>query len=136
MSRPRPGSASGSAALEVVLLVPLLILLAGFVVAVGRVELARTQVDAVAAQAALAAADTANPTTAPAAAEQAAAAALAAGDLSCAHQSVRVDLADYRPGGVVAVAVSCVAELPDLPGTQTLTARATAVIDSYRAVGG
>ena len=134
----RHGRETGSAALEVMLLTPLLLLLVGFVLAAGRVELAHSRVDTVAAQAARAAAATGNPALATVAAGRIAAAALSASDLSCTRQTVRVDVSDYRAGGVVRVQVTCRTDLsallPGLPGQRDVSGTATAVIDVYRQV--
>jgi Flp pilus assembly protein TadG len=133
------GRDAGSAAVELVLLVPLLVgvFLMG-ALAVGRQSETRMRVDA-AAQAAARAASTAH--TLPAA-QTAARAAVAGqdGDRACTTITVSVTtLAGFVPGGTVHTSVACVVSLTDitslrLPGHRTLHADAYAPLDRFRAV--
>jgi len=127
----------GAVATELVLLAPLLVLFLLFVVALGRLAGARLDVDGAAAQAARAASIARDPATATTAAEQTAVAALAGDHVSCSRLGVTVDTSADRPGGWVAVIVTCTANLGDLtglrlPAAHTTSARSVAVIDQYR----
>jgi Flp pilus assembly protein TadG len=129
---------SGSVALEMVLLTPLLVLMLLFVVTLGRVVSARIEVDGAAAQATRAASIARDPATATAMATQAAATALGSDHVTCADVAVSTDTADFVPGGEVQVTVTChvnVAALVglDLPVSEALSSTAASVIDTYRA---
>jgi Flp pilus assembly protein TadG len=127
----------GGAAVETVLLTPVLIVLLLFVVFVGRISTARQGVDAAARDAARVASIHDDPEAARRAAEDVASASLAAQSLSCSQRALTVDTSDLRPGGAVHVQLTCSVALADLsqlgiPGTKTVTAEATAVVDRYR----
>jgi len=129
----------GSAAVELTVLAPVLVVLLLFVVAVGRLVLAHQEVDAAAFDAARAASIAASAADAQLAANQAAAGDLAGHSVTCARLSTSVDTAEFMPGGAVSVQVSCTASfsglaLLALPGSETLTSRATAPVDLYRQV--
>lgn len=130
-------SETGSAAVELVLITPLLVALLLFVVLVGRLGAARGTVDAAARDAARAA-------SAAFGVDDARRAALAAGrastdtdGLTCRPLTVAV-AGQFVPGGTVTATVSCVVRLGDLTaglsvlGTKTLTARFAAPIDPYQ----
>ncbi|MDQ6782952.1 MAG: pilus assembly protein [Actinomycetota bacterium] len=56
--------------------------------------------------------------------------------IACADRLVAVDTSALRPGGAVTVTVSCHVPLGDLvllkvPGTRTVTATSTSVVDTY-----
>jgi Flp pilus assembly protein TadG len=128
---------SGSVTAELVLPTPLLILLLLFVVALGRLSGARLEVDGAAAQAARAASIAHDPATAVAMATQTATAALGSDHVTCAQLTVSTDTAQFAPGGSVAVTVACHVALSDLTGlrllaSESVTSRATAVIDTFR----
>ncbi len=130
----------GVAVLELVLLVPAFLLLVYVVVGLGRLGLAREDIDAAARDAARAGSMARTVGDAEAAASAAANNALAAHDLTCAGLTVSVDTSDFRPGGWVRVELSCTISLSDLsglwtPGTRTMQARGLAVVDSYRRIG-
>ena len=138
---PRPAHArdSGSAAAELVLVTPLLLIMLMLIVAAGRLVLARSQVDGAAAQAARAASLAAGAAAAGPAADAAAQAALAGDTITCGQLTVTADTADFAPGGEVSVTVSCTVSLSGLlllrlPGSETLTATATAPIDEFRVI--
>jgi Flp pilus assembly protein TadG len=131
---------SGSAAAELVLLTPLLVLMMLLTVAAGRLVQARLQVDSAAQQAARAASLARDPATATADATATATAALASENLTCANLAVSTGTSDFQPGGQVTVQVSCTVALSGLallhlPGTRTLTSRFAAPIDVYRGTG-
>ena len=128
---------SGSVAAELVLLTPLLILMLLFVVALGRLSGARLEVDGAAAQAARAASIARDPGTAVVMATQTATAALGSDHVTCAQLTVSTDTAQFVPGGSVAVTVTCHVALSDLTGlrlpvAESVTSRATAVVDTFR----
>jgi Flp pilus assembly protein TadG len=134
---PRLGDEWGSVAAELVLLTPILILMLLFVVALGRLAGARLDVDGAAAQAARAASIARDPATATAMAQQTAAAALGSDHVTCAQLTVSTDTTQYAPGGSVAVTVTCSVAFSDLtglrlPASQSVSSRATSVIDTYR----
>jgi Flp pilus assembly protein TadG len=131
----------GSATAELAILTPLLIVFLLLVVAFGRLAGARIEVDGAAAQAARAASIARSPATATTAAEETAASALSSQHVTCAHLQVAVDTADFVPGGLVAVTVSCAVDLSTLTGlhlpvTETLSNRFVEPIDAYRSVSG
>ena len=134
----RPDSRDrGSAAAELVLVTPFLILLLLFAVAAGRLVQARLDVDSAAEQAARAASLARTPEAASAQATQVAQAALAGQSVTCNPAVITPDTSDFTPGGQVSVQVSCTVRLSDLsllhlPGSQTLTATFTSPIDTYR----
>ena len=129
----------GSAALEITLITPLLLLLLLFVVGLGRIASTRGEVDGVAQDAARAASIARSPAGAVADAQTAAAATLAGRSLSCGALDVAVDTSDFRPGGTVAVTVGCTVPLSDLGpigfgAAKRLHGHAVAVIDVFRGV--
>lgn len=139
----RPGPADrglrevGSAAVELTLLTPLLILLLLFVVACGRLVSTRLRLDDAAHAAARAASLARDPATATAAADATARAALDPAGTTCAGLSVATDTTGFTPGGRVTVTVSCRTDLADLtgfglPGGTTQTVSSTSPIDTYR----
>lgn len=128
----------GTAAIELVLVAPVLIVVMLFVVGLGRMAHARQQIDAVAADSARAASLERNTSTSAQAAKTAAEASLGEAGVSCTNLDVNVDLDSYQPGGQVRVTVSCVAKLGDValagfPGTRKFTAEAVVPIETHRA---
>lgn len=138
--RPGTDGDTGSAAVELTLLAPLIILLLLLIVYAGRAVNARGQVDAAAHTAARAASIARSPAQAVAAAAQAIAPDLAGSDGPCAALTVQVDTSQFRPGGVVRATVACRLDQSDLaaglpiPGQRTLTTTASAPVDVYRGV--
>ena len=135
----RPGE-GGSAALEVALVTPLLLVTLLFVVGLGRLASASGQIEQASRDAARAASIARTPAAAQPDAQQAAAADLAADAITCGSLTVAVDTSAFRPGGTVAVHLACAVSLADVvvagfPGSHTLTARSVAPIDVYRATG-
>ncbi|MHB8246066.1 MAG: TadE/TadG family type IV pilus assembly protein [Acidimicrobiales bacterium] len=129
---------TGSAALELALLTPVLLVVLLFVVALGRIASARETLDGAVGAAARVATLASSPRAAVSAARAQAASSLASGGVSCAASKVTVDVADFTPGGVVSVRVSCRVTLssavPGLPGSTTLTATGASVLDRYRSL--
>ena len=135
--RPTVAGERGSAALEVALVTPMLLVALLFVVGLGRLASARGQVEQASRDAARAASIARSPAAAQTEAQQQAATDLAGDHLTCGQLNVAVDTAGFRPGGTVAVDIACTVSLADVvaagfPGSQTLTARAVAPIDLYR----
>ncbi len=135
-SRP-PSRERGSAAAELVLVTPLLILFLLFAVAAGRLVQGKLDVDSAAQQAARAASLARTPQAASAQAQQVAQAALAGQSVSCDPAVITPDLGDFVPGGEVTVTVTCTVRLSDLsllhiPGSETITATFTSPVDTYR----
>lgn len=128
---------AGSAAVEMVLVTPLLVALLLFVVLVGRLGAARGTVDAAARDAARAASTASDVDDARRAALAAGHASTQTDGLTCRPLTIAIG-GRFTPGGTVTATVSCVVRLGDLttglavPGAQTLTARFAAPIDPYR----
>jgi len=131
----------GSAAVELVLITPLLVLVWLLIVAGGRMVQARIEVDSAARQAARAASIAGDPATAASDASAAAQAALASQHLTCGNLAVTADTSDFIPGGQVTVQVSCTVSLSGLsllhlPGAETLSSHFASPIDVYRGQAG
>lgn len=127
----------GAAALELVLVAPVILVMLLMVIGLGRMANARQEVTAVAADAARAASLERNTSMSAAAAKDAAARSLADGGISCTGLDVDVDVSAYRPGGQVTVRVACTTLLSDvamsgLPGKRVFTASSTVPIETYR----
>lgn len=130
----------GSIGLELALITPVLFVLTGFVIGIGRIAEADSRVEAAARDAARAA-SLADPSNYEKAAEVAGGATLLIDGLSCRDSGVRVtSYQDDGPGpGVdrVTVVVRCTASLgdiavPGLPGSTVLEASFSAPLDPYR----
>lgn len=127
----------GTAALELALLVPVFVMFIFVAVGLGRLGLARGNIDGAARDAARAGSQARSADDAVAAAAAAADDSLAANRLTCAERAVNVDTGQFRPGGFVRVDLSCRVTMSDLvgmwtPGASTMSARAVAVVDTYR----
>ncbi len=130
----------GSAAIELVLLIPALMVLVLFAVAGGRVAIAHGSVEQAAADAARAASIARTAGEAQASAAEAARATLANQGLSCTSLTVTLDTSGFAtPVGTpasVAATVSCTVRISDLavPGLPDPVVRATVTspLDVYR----
>lgn len=127
----------GSAAVELVLLTPLLVLVFLVVVAFGLLADARLVVADAAHQAARAASLARTEKDARVQAEQAAGAALREAGASCTRPSVRLSTGGLAPGSTVTARVSCTVNLAGLtgtglPGHVPLKGTAFSVVDSFR----
>lgn len=136
----RERAQGGSAAVELVLVTPLLVVLMMLIVTAGRLVQARMETGSAAAQAARAASLARDPATATVNASAIASAALASQHLTCSALTVTTSTATFRPGGQVSVQVTCTVSLAGLallhlPGAETITAHAAAPIDLFRGVG-
>jgi Flp pilus assembly protein TadG len=140
--RARPSRAdTGNAALELVILAPILLALLSVVIAAGRTTVAQGSVDAAARDAARQASIALTPSAAQTAGLVSARAALARDGLDCSP-AVVIDTSQFssvpvgQPAAVTAV-VSCAVPLanlalPGLPGTALLRASFTSPLDTYR----
>lgn len=137
-TRGRIGGDGGFSTIEVVLLVPVFVLLLLLVVAVGRVEEARIEVTGAARDAARAASLSRTAAQAADRAQGSAAVVLSGTSVSCVGgPDIDVDTTAFTPGGAVTVQVTCPVRLgdlglPGLPGTKSVTAQASSVIETYR----
>jgi Flp pilus assembly protein TadG len=132
-------SQRGSATVELVLLTPLLLLMLVFVVFLGRLGQARSDVDRAARDAARAASIARSTDAADAAGLAAAHDTLQSGGVSCRRLGVMVDTSAFAAGGEVAATVTCTVDLADvaelgLPGSKTLTSRFSEPVDAFRGV--
>lgn len=137
MNRPRPGRPDrGSATVELVVLIPVLLLELLLVVYCARLPDTRLRIEDAAHQASRAASQERAPTAAANQARSTAAAALDEAGITC--QSVTVDThGSLNPGSTVTVTLSCTVGLHDLtllqvPGVTTVTARSAAPVDLHR----
>ena len=135
MSRRARGDRGDSGPLEMVILLPAVLLLFGLVVAFGRTTTASQHVEHAAAVGARAAAGAQTAGGASVLAGDVVGRSLAQYGMSCPAPAVG---GSFTPGGRVTVTVTCVVDLGDvtrfgfIPGTRTLTATATEVIDRTR----
>jgi Flp pilus assembly protein TadG len=130
----------GGAATELVLATPLVVLLLLFVVFLGRITQTRGELEGAAHSAARAASMARDPQSAVLAARQMAGAALSGQQVTCGSLAVAVDTSQFKPGGEVAVTITCTVSLADLgplrtPNTETLRTHFTEPIDRYEGVG-
>jgi len=138
---PGSGRDGGNAALELVVLAPVILFLLGLVIAAGRTSIARGAMDAAARDAARQASISLTPGSARAAALSSAQAALSADGLDC-KPVVHVDTRDFNPAtvglpGKVTATVWCRVPLADLvvpgmPGSMLLHSTFTSPLDPFR----
>jgi Flp pilus assembly protein TadG len=134
-----PDREGGAAAVEFVIVTPLLMVLLLFVVGLGRLGVARGDVDGAARDAARSASLARTAGDAQPRAAEAARASLDARGVTCTNLDVVVDAGAFVPGGSVVATVSCTVDLSDLtlvwtPGAKKLSSRFVAPIDGYRGV--
>jgi Flp pilus assembly protein TadG len=127
----------GGAAIEFVIVTPLLLTLLLFVVGLGRLGVARGDVEGAARDAARAASLARSSAEAHPRAVTAARASLEDRGVTCDPLGVAVEPTSFTPGGSVAVTVTCTVGFSDLtllwtPGTKELSSRFVAPIDGYR----
>jgi len=135
------GRDDGNAALELVVLAPVILFLLGLMIAAGRTSIAKGAMDAAARDAARQASISLTPGAAEAAALSSAQAALSADGLDC-KPVVHVDTRQFTSVGVglpaqVTATVWCRVPLADLvvpgmPGSMLLTSRFTSPLDPFR----
>jgi len=130
----------GSAALELVIIAPGLLLVIAVLVFAGRVAIAQQSVDSAAADAARSASIARTQGAAGGAARSAANSSLANQGLRCLNTATAVDTSGFAsPVGTpafITTTVSCTVDLRDLgspiPGTRTVTSTVRSPIDTYR----
>jgi Flp pilus assembly protein TadG len=132
----------GNAALELVILAPVIVLLIGMVVAAGRTSIAQGSIDAAARDAARQASIARSPADALSAAQGSASSVLAGENLNCTPtiSMPGLDQAFATPVGQpasVTATVSCTVSLsdllvPGLPGSKLLTGTFTSPLDPFR----
>lgn len=137
----RPRGDRGTAAIELAIVTPVVIVLLLTVVALGRYSYGKVDIEQASAAAARAASLTSSPGQAAAAAQQAAHDSLDGSGVSCTNMAVSIDTASFRPGGIVSVTLSCTADLSSLalagvPGAVTVARTSTAPLEKYRQFGG
>ena len=130
-------SERGSMSVELVLPTPGFVALLLLVVALGRIQAARSGLDAAARGAARAASIERDAPSARRSGDVAARGAVAQHGYRCRALPVDVDTAPFTAGGTVAVTVTCTVGLADvsglgIPGTHTYAARFAEPIDRYR----
>lgn len=138
MSRTLNGE-NGTAVIETVLVVPLIIVLICFIVFVGRLTSAKNEITAASKDAARAATLERDAYSADHAARDIAAASLSRSGIDCSTLNVNVDTANFTPGGFVRVDIACTVSLAQisqlaLPGDKTISSHAVEVVDRYRGV--
>ena len=131
----------GSAALELVILAPVLLALLALVIAAGRISIAQGSVDAAARDAARQASISLTPTAAEAAGQASARAALRQDGLDC-EPVVLINVSQFtttepgEPASVTAIVRCTVAlsdlALPGIPGSARLQAEFSSPLDVYR----
>jgi Flp pilus assembly protein TadG len=135
-----PRGDRGNAALELVILAPVVVFLIGFVIAAGRTSVAQGSVNAAAREAARQASIAPNAATAQTAAVSTARAALRGDGLQC-NPTVSLNLGGFGvpvgEAGRVSATVTCTEPLADLlvpgvPGARTLRATFTSPLDPFR----
>lgn len=137
--RVRSDREGGWAALEATLLLPLAVVVLGFLVVAGRLSTTRADVTAAAGDAARAASMAEGPAGAHAAALDAARRSLGDQQVTCGSLLVVVDTVRFVPGGEVAATVTCSVALADvaIPGVgghRDVSSTSVEVIDRLRSV--
>lgn len=127
----------GSAAAELALCAPVLILLLLFVALCGRLATTQVRINDAAHQAVRAATLARTPTQATAAARETAVAALAAAGVTCRSLTVSIDSSGFRPSSTVTATVACTVDLHDLsglgvPASRTFSCSFSSVVDTWR----
>jgi Flp pilus assembly protein TadG len=131
----------GGAAVEMVILAPLLIAMFLFVIGLGRLATSRQSVDGAARDAAREASMARTEASAAQRARQVASNTLIEKKLSCSRMRIGVDTSRFAPvggrAGSVTVHVDCTVAngdviLSGLPGSSTITGNFVAVVDAYR----
>ena len=127
----------GGAAVEFVLVAPLLITMFLFIFGLGRLATAREAVDGAARDGAREASIARSAAEADSTANEIVAQTLVDKKVSCSNRQVTVDTGDFRPNGTVTVHVACTVANSDiimsgLPGSSTLHSDFVAWVDKYR----
>ncbi len=134
----RSRSERGSAPIELLILTPVIVMLVGLALYAGRTATIKQDVISASRDAARAASVRQFPGPATTDGRAAAERTLASRDVSCSTLAVDVDTSDLSPGGAVTSTVTCTVDLSDvtgllgLPGSVTIEASSTAVVDRFR----
>jgi hypothetical protein len=131
---------TGSAAAEIVILTPLLVLLILVLVMGGRLANASQDLTDAARTSVESAVVASNASAARAQAAATASYEISHDGLECDPYSIVTDVAEFTAGGRVSVRVSCRVKLftlglPGLPTALTVSSQASAAIETYREVG-
>lgn len=135
----------GSATVEAIIIVPVLVLVLGLGWTTARVAVAGQSIEAAAGDGARAASISRSPGSAQANGSSAARSTLSSQNAKCAGDSVNVDTSGFAApvgtDGTVTVTVTCPVQLSDLsfplaPGHVTITREITSPVDTYRERGG
>lgn len=131
----------GSASLEAVIVLPVLLMFVALIIGAGRVQMAHQDVDGAAAEAARAASLARNAGEAQTKGTASGQLALANQDRVCSPATISIDTSGFStPPGThakVSATVVCVVDLgdvvfPGLPGSITITSHAESVLDIFR----
>lgn len=133
----RLASEQGSAAIETVIAVPVMMLMIGFIIFVGRMAVAQQEVITAAQNAARAGAMRQTSAGAQNDANAAMTRVFRDADIDCRPFTLDLNTSSLAPGGQVTATVTCVIGTDDIIGlgigrTVTVTESATAVVDTYR----
>jgi len=128
---------AGGASAELMILVPMVMLLLGFAVTVGRLTTTDQEVTSASRDAARAASLRQSPGAAQADADSAARSTMSRAGVGCQTLTISVDTSQLQPGGQVSATVTCVVGLADvvglgIPGSRTVSATSTSPVDTYR----
>lgn len=138
--RPRRDD-SGSSAIELLMVAPVLLGCILALAGAGRYVDARSEVTSASYEAARAASLQRDTALSASEGRQAAVRTLENKGQSCASLQVTVDISSYQPGGQIRATVVCTADLSDVvlagfPGTKTFRHTAVVPIEKHRAGGG
>ncbi|WP_030669925.1 TadE/TadG family type IV pilus assembly protein [Streptomyces sp. NRRL B-1347] len=136
----RPRYDGGSATVELVLTIPVLVLMLWFLVFCGRMTDSRLRIEDTAHQAARAASLERTASAATSRARTTAASSLSEAGIICRSLAVTTS-GSVQPGASLTAKVTCRVDVHDLAllhvrGTQTLQADFTAPVDTYRGIAG
>jgi len=134
----KPSAERGSLTLELAIAAPVLIAVMLFIAGASAVQRARADLDDAAWEAARSASLARSPTDAEAAATAAVERRLAGSQHSCDDRVVDTDVSQFKPGGTVAIEISCSLPLSEafglFPGRVHLHSRAAEPLEPFRAV--
>lgn len=134
----RMRSERGSAPMELLILTPVIVMLVGLALYAGRTATIKQDVISASRDASRAASARQFPGPAAADGRAAAEQTLVSRNVSCSTLAVDVDTSNLSPGGAVTSTVTCTVDLSDvtgllgLPGSVTIEASSTAVVDRFR----
>ena len=132
-------SEQGSASVELVLIVPILLLFILVTIGLGRLEIAHFNVDSAVRAAAENSSSASSAAQAQVEASQVSNQDLSGLGKACVSHSEITDVSDFKPGGWVQVTITCRVSysdilIPGLPGDTTITESLLVPVDPYRSV--